>query len=426
MRGAITQGLFQDKLSFSIINSVYKAVVTVLDCRIMLGLKIHRYIFREVLSPTLLSLVIFTLVMVMGRAVTLADLIIHKGVAPTDILMLLITLLPTFLSTSLPLAFLMGIMIGFGRLSADGETVAFKASGFGLARISVPVFALALVFVLLAGMTTLWLRPWGFNAFATRSFLIARQNATISFQPQVFIKQFNGMVLYANAAGDRNGQLRGIFVVEDHPGETSWVFADSGNIVTDEQAETVTIRLRDGVIQRQRDADVGNLQLIHFRNYDIQPEITAGNEPVLRSQKPKEMATGQLWRDISNERSPRKRQGLQAELHDRMSAPLAPLLFALFGLPFCIQAHRSGRSGGFVMGLIIFIGYYFIQSTAFTLTKDAATPPMLSYWLPQSLLALSGLFLMRRSSLETPNRFSAWLDQSLLTLQKWASKNVDT
>jgi lipopolysaccharide export system permease protein len=400
--------------------------MTVLHCGIMLGSKIQRYIFREVLSPTLLCLVVFTVVMVMGRAVTLADLIINKGVSPTDILILLLTLLPTFFTISLPLSFLMGIMIGFGRMSADSETVALKAAGIGLGKMSRPVFALALIFVLLVGITSLWLKPRGFSAFATKSFEIAQQKATLAFQPRVFMKQFNNLVLYANDSDNHNNQLHELFIVEKTPESTAWVFADSGRILSDKENETVTIRLKDGVIHRQLAKSVDNLQLINFHSYDIQPNITDGNDAESRSKKPKELPTGKLLSSIDQEKNSRKLHRLQAELHERMTLPLAPLLFALFGLPFSMQSHRSGRSGGFIMGLIIFLGYHFIQSTAYTLTKDAAVPPLLVYWLPQGLLVCAGIYLLRQASLEKPNLISTWLDQALFTIQKWARKNVVT
>ncbi len=165
-------------------NKVYNPFATVLLFGIMPGTQINRYIIREILSPTLLCLVIFTMVMVMGRAFKLVDLIINKGVSPLDILVLLATLLPTFFSVTLPLAFLMGIMIGLGRMSADSETVALKAAGFGLAKISIPVFALAFIFALLTGATNIWVKPWGYRAFATKSFEIVRQKATIGLQPR--------------------------------------------------------------------------------------------------------------------------------------------------------------------------------------------------------------------------------------------------
>jgi len=406
-------------------NAVYKSFASVLVCVIMPGLQIHRYIMREVLSPTLLCIVVFTLVLVLGRAVKLIDMIINKGVAPTDILVLLATLLPTFFSISLPLAFLMGIMIGLGRMSADSEIVALKSAGIGLAKISVPIFALALIFALLTGATNIWAKPWGYKSFATKSFEIVRQQATIGLQPRIFMNQFNDLVLYANEIDDRRNQLQGLFIVEKNPQSTSWVFADNGHILTDEKSETVTIRLYDGVIHRQQAASADNYQLIHFRSYDIQPQVSELTGPALRAMKPKELPSATLWANIASEEDPGKKQDLQAELHLRLSSPLAPLLFALFGLPFSMQSHRSGRSGGFVMGLIIFLGYYFLLSAATTLTKDAAIAPWLAFWLPQLVLSGAGLFFLRRSSLEKPNLLDNLVDQTLLTLQKRARKNVD-
>lgn len=392
----------------------------------MPGTQINRYIIREILSPTLLCLVIFTMVMVMGQAVKLIDLIINKGVSPSDILVLLVTLLPTLFSISLPLAFLMGIMIGLGRLSADSETVALKSAGIGLAKISIPVFTLAFIFSLLTGATNIWVKPWGYSAFETKSFEIARQKATIGFQPRVFMNQFNNLVLYTNEIDDRANQMHGLFIVEKKPESTSWVFSDSGTILSDEESETITIRLHDGVIHRQQSGSADNYQLIHFRNYDIQPEISSTSEPSKKKRKPRELATSKLWDRISHEESPSKLQKLQAELHLRLTSPLAPLLFVLFGLPFSMQPHRSGRSGGFVMGLIIFISYFFILSSTITLTEETAAPPWLTFWVTHLLLGGLGIFFLHQASLEKPNILINWVDQILLNLQKRARKNVDS
>ena len=43
---------------------------------------------------------------------------------------------------------------------------------------------------------------------------------------------------------------------------------------------------------------------------------------------------------------------LRAELHRRLALPVAPLLFALVGLPLGIHSSRSGRGGGFALGLL--------------------------------------------------------------------------
>jgi lipopolysaccharide export system permease protein len=142
--------------------------------------------------------------------------------------------------------------------------------------------------------------------------------------------------------------------------------------------------------------------------------------------KPRELPIGKLWSDISTEVDPVKIRNLQSELHSRLTSPLAPLLFVLFGLPFSMQSYRSGRSGGFVMGLIIFLGYYFMLSAAITFTKDAAVPPILTFWVLHFLLAGAGAFFLRQASLEKPSILFSWLDQALLSLQKRARKNVDS
>ena len=392
----------------------------------MLGKQINRYILREVLSPSLLCIAIFTMVMVMGQAYRLADLIIDKGVSPPDILVLLITLLPTFFTITLPLAFLMGIMIGLGRMSADSETVALKAAGIGLARISMPVFVLAIIFAFLTAATNLWVKPWGHRAFEAKSFEIIQQKATIGLQPRIFMNQFNNLTLYANEVESQANRMDGIFIVDKKPESTSWIFADNGNIITDQSTETMTIRLHEGVIHRQQTDSAQNYQLIHFRNYDIQPETSIMSAPETKSRKVREEKTGKLWSDISAEKDISKLRRMQAELHLRLTSPLAPILFVLFGLPFSMQSHRSGRSGGFVVGLFIFLSYYFLLSAGLTLTKEALTPPWLTLWLPQLILAAIGIYFLRQTSREKPNPLVSWLDQTLILLQKRVRKNADS
>ena len=56
---------------------------------------------------------------------------------------LLVTLLPQALSLTIPMALLLGILIGFGRLSADREFVAMQACGVSLFRLLRPVALLA-------------------------------------------------------------------------------------------------------------------------------------------------------------------------------------------------------------------------------------------------------------------------------------------
>ena len=54
-------------------------------------------------------------------------------------------LLPSIFSVTIPMAFLMGVLLAFGRLAADSEIVALRASGISPARLLRPVVALSAV-----------------------------------------------------------------------------------------------------------------------------------------------------------------------------------------------------------------------------------------------------------------------------------------
>lgn len=386
---------------------------------------IHRYLIREILTPSLLCLLIFTIVILMGRLVRLVDLVINKGVSLGDIAVLLAAMAPSFLTITLPLAFLMGVMIGLGRLSADSETVALKAAGLSLARMAVPVFLLALVFSLLTGTVGLWGKAWGQRTFKAKIFALSQQKAAIGIQPRVFMDHFPGLLLYTNEIDSRSGEMSGLFVKETADEQTSLIFARKGDVYSDQANQKVVIRLRDGVIHHQKSGAAQDYQLVHFSSYDIQPDLgselrTAGGttgQPERRI-KPKEMSLTELRQTIAADPSSHSANALRSELHQRLSSPMAPLLFALFGLPFSIHSHRTGRSGGFVIGLFIYLGYYILWSLADTLTADAGVSPWLTFWPMHLLLVLAGFYLLRQRSLERESRLVALVESGLLWLKR--------
>ena len=92
-----------------------------------------------------------------------------------------------------------------------------------------------------------------------------------------------------------------------------------------------------------------------------------------------------------------------------------------------LQVRRgAGGSGGFVVGLIIFLIYYFLLSAGLTLTKEALTPPWLTLWTPQLILIAIGTYFLHQTSREKPNLIVFWMDQILRSLQKRARKNADS
>src|SRR6185295_17604807 len=96
-----------------------------------LSRRITRYVLRELATPTLLGLALYTFVMLMNHLFLVAEksLRMHLGIELT--LRLLALGIPRLLVLTIPMAVLLGTLIAAGRLSADHEWGALQSAGHG-------------------------------------------------------------------------------------------------------------------------------------------------------------------------------------------------------------------------------------------------------------------------------------------------------
>jgi lipopolysaccharide export system permease protein len=92
---------------------------------------LDRYFLREIASPFLFGVTLFTFFLFLDRIYELTDLVVTKGVPFHLVLQLLLYMLPSFLTNTLPMALLVAVLLAGGRLSADLEIVACKAAACG-------------------------------------------------------------------------------------------------------------------------------------------------------------------------------------------------------------------------------------------------------------------------------------------------------
>ncbi len=363
--------------------------------------RINLYIAREVAVPTALGLVIFTFVLLMGRILKLMELVINKGVPLLDIGKLFAYLLPSFLVLTIPLAFLLGVLLGFGRLSGDSELVALKASGFSLYGMVKPVVFLALAVCALTACLTFFAGPAGNKAFKNQIFKIASSRANVGLQARAFNDEFDGLVFYANDSEERTGLYKGVFISDERVGNRPAVIvAEKGRVISDPTALTLTLRLEDGAIHRQAPEE-GSYQIIKFSTYDVNLGFGELNTSKKKSQKPAEMTLAELESGYMDESlTVEKRQKYLAERHKRFIYPLSPLIFSLIGIPMGIQSHRSGRGGSFTLALLVFMTYYVLLSFAETIVVEAQAPALLTLWSPSLLFLAGGALLLYQTARE--------------------------
>ncbi|MBN2427734.1 MAG: LPS export ABC transporter permease LptF [Deltaproteobacteria bacterium] len=363
----------------------------------MMQLKVQKYIFREVIVPMGLGIFVLSFVLIMGNLLKLTDLVINKGVAFKEIALLFLYIFPSFLDITLAMAFLLGILVGFGRLSADSEIIAMKASGVSITTMLKPVLVLGLIISLATGWLLLYARPLSRIGFHKQVFNIVNKRLTTGIQPMVFFHDFEGVVIYAENVDARSGKLKNIFL-QDHRTSSSvaTIFARHGTVRSNPKTLTFSINLEEGtILSGPGKVDTTSLQILQFAEYNIdmsfENEKSSGkwNQP-----KANYLTFPQMQKAFAGQLPGYDPHRLKIEWHKRFAMALAPLLFALIGVPLGIYSPRSGKIGGFVISLFIFLIYFVSSSFVETICRDADITFYGLIWLPDILFLLSGGILL--------------------------------
>jgi lipopolysaccharide export system permease protein len=252
-----------------------RALVKILD----------RYVWKELITPFFLGLFVFTFLLLIDRIFDLTDLIINKGVPVPLVLMLLVYISPAILVLTIPIGFLLAILIAFGRLSADMEVVAFKACGVSPLRLLRPVVIFGLG---VAGVTAYLMIdsvPKTNYAFKSLVFDIVRTQATVGLKERVFNDTFGSFVIYVDEIAPDQVALRNVFVSDERkPEEQRFITAREGRLLSDEVTRRVTLRLLDGSIHETSPKSLQKYREVRFRLYDItlvleNPLVRQGDAP---------------------------------------------------------------------------------------------------------------------------------------------------
>jgi lipopolysaccharide export LptBFGC system permease protein LptF len=91
-----------------------------------------RYILGEILSHALIGCVIFTFVLFMKELPRILEMVVHNSSTFVSVAEILLFMLPNIFMLTIPMAVLVGVLLGYSRLAADSEVIAMRASGLGI------------------------------------------------------------------------------------------------------------------------------------------------------------------------------------------------------------------------------------------------------------------------------------------------------
>lgn len=361
------------------------------------------YIIREIISLFMLSISVFTMILLLGRLIKMTDLVISRGVPISAIARMILYLMPSFLVFTIPMAFLLAVLLAFGRMSSDNEITVMKAGGISLMQLMPPVLLCGLVAVLLTlGASTVGV-PWGNSAFKNLSFDMLKQNVDATIREKVFWDDIPGIVLYTEHYDEEHHALKKVIIHDERDrNRPLTIFAAEGIIGCAPNQKDICLVLRNGSVHTAGRG--GNYQLINFGEYVMTLGGAAQSAGITLNEL--DMGIGQLRRTIADPATTAmNRLKMRIELQNRFAIPFAALVFAVVAVPLGMQNRRSGKSAGFSTSIAVLLAYYVLLSLLRTLAERGNLPPALAVWLPNIIFLSLGWLLLRMASLEQSLRF---------------------
>ncbi len=362
---------------------------------------LDRYLLRETIGPLSLGLLVFTFLALLQKLFQFAELIIERDVEVRVVLQLLAYTLPQMIVLTIPMAFLFAILLAIGRMAADSELVAMRASGISLFSVYRPILLMSL---LLAAVTTYLMTvtlPAGNKAISELQLAILKRNVNQQVKPRVFYDGLQERVLYVFESAENEDGWRGVFLADAVPGpEQQVIVGETGGInVTpgNGRPPVLMFGLADVHEVDTNDPSTYRLQRLRDASIVIEDRHFRRNEGLVLDKGVRSMTLPELVRRAEEPglADDARNQAL-VEIHKKFAIPGACLVFGLYGIPLGFRNRRTGRSSGFLISVTMFLFYYVMLGNGEEAAVNGQVPPWLAMWAPNLLLLVLGAFLLWR------------------------------
>ncbi len=361
-----------------------------------------RYILREILGYALLGGLLFTFVLLIRYLLPLLELFVRGVATPLDLLKLFGYLLPNFLTLTLPMAVLIGILLGLSRLAADSEITAMRASGVGVTTFLRIVSLLAVAAWLFGLYNALSIAPRATRALLHYEEAAKTTQASIAIQPRVFYEDLKSYVLYVQDVmpGSNGSALwKHVFLADlSHPTSPHIITAHEA-VVLGGGGQTLHLELADGARHDSSAAHPDQYDLSTFSSTDLPVQMgqQEDTQHLTRRDTPLQaLPTRTLW--TLTHLPAKAAQPYRIEFQRRLATPTACLVLMLVGVPLGLSSKRGGKGAAFVLTLLIVFLYYFASTMGIALARDGKLPAVVGVWAANVLFAAAGLWLVQQMS----------------------------
>lgn len=372
----------------------------------------HKYLTFQVLASLLLTVAVFTFVLLLGNVLRDILHLLIAGQARLGIVMEAIALLIPFVWVfALPMGMLTATLLVFGRFSADQELTAARASGISLLSLITPVLLVSLLCCALSAWFSMYLGPRSRVAYLDLRTELLADLANVQLPEGRFINISTNDVFYAEK--NDHGKLKNIIVqrlqpnmmmeaptgeIEFHSTNLVVTLFDARNIVIFTNGESLMMAIpkyTQPINFNSIKKESSKPSITDMTFWQLQDELHE-----LQQQLPQTISTNQTSATLSDARKMPQNliEQVRVNMQRQIAFSFASFGFALVGIPLAIRVHRRETNIGMALALVLALIYFSFIILAQNLCFRPEFFPHLIVWIPNFLFQAVGAFLLWRAN----------------------------
>ncbi len=376
--------------------------------------RLGKYIFYQVAGAAFMTVALFVFVLVLGNIFrSVVDELISGRIDLSFFFQIISLIIPAVIPYSLPMGMLTGILLVFGRMSAQGEIIAMKACGRSIFSMIAPVFLLAIMASIFSLYINFYYAPKASYEYKNAIKNVIRKNPVQFIQAGKFVKDFPGYVIYANKSDVNEHILSGFCL---------WQLDNQGRVVDVSKADTAKVSYdaeKDDIVFSLDDS-------YRMLNKGDTGESMGGVVPIYRIplssifgsfynevKKPKRMTFDELWQarntwhripleklppEEREERAARDRIEVNLQIQKNIAMAFSIFSLVVLAVPLGIKASRSETFVNLAIAIALAMSYYMMTVFISWLEKYPEIRPDILIWIPNFIFQGVGLYLIIRAS----------------------------
>ncbi|MGE0172843.1 MAG: LptF/LptG family permease [Oligoflexales bacterium] len=377
------------------------------------------YFFKEIIPQFVTSFCVLGVVIVISQLLRLSEIIVTSGLSVENVLLPFLFIMAPFLTFTIPMAFMFATLIGFSRLSSDGEFTAMLANGYSVRKAVMPVLILGGIFYGITVLCALNFEPWGrrelINFFHRKAQTELDNLVRIKLKSGTFLTDFLGYVLYAENVSSDRSHLTNVLLA---PGggttkdQNFTLFAPTATIMGSVENGDLTMLFNYGVMYSGEGQE--EFSVVKFKSAELDM-IRMFQEQILGSEVKDDYRSyppRKLWHYIDEIRDDEKAMDsllyykARFLLHQRIAMPFAIIAFGLFAVVLGIHDDRKGKNWGYVGSILTIISNYILIMGFKWLAERGKVSGPVGAWLPHIILLVIASFLIYQKNRLPPSELT--------------------